>query len=250
MKKFNLVFLVCIAITFAGCETLNSIASTATGSGSSEPTDAEIGAGLKEALNVGISKGVEELIKVDGYFKNELIKILMPPEAQKVEGVMRKYVPNGDKLVEDVILKMNRAAEDAANEAKPIFVNAIKNLSFQDVRNILFGAENAATNYLQNQTQQSLVSAYGPRINNSLSEVGAVKAWQALVVPYNKFANSFAGKAIKDVEPINPDLGSYVTERALNGLFTKVQEQEKKIRTDVSARSSKLLKDVFGLLNK
>ncbi|MEO1653221.1 MAG: DUF4197 domain-containing protein, partial [Bacteroidota bacterium] len=145
MKKLNLIFLVCIACSFAGCETLSSIASSTTGSGSSEPTDAEIGAGLKEALNVGISKGVEELIKVDGYFKNELIKIIMPPEALKVEGVMRKYIPNGDKLVDDVVLKMNRAAEDAANEAKPIFVNAIKGLSFKDVRDILFGAENAAT---------------------------------------------------------------------------------------------------------
>ena len=241
----------CLVMVLSSCHTLNQIANTALGGESNgEPSDLEIGNGLKEALNVGITKGVEQLIKQDGYFKNELIKILLPPEAQKVQSVITKYVPGGQKLVDDAVLKMNRAAEDAANEAKPIFVNAIKSLSFKDVKNILFGADNAATDYLKGKTLQSLTAAYSPRINESLTKVGATQAWQALVNPYNKFANSPASAVVKDAKPINPDLGAYVTEKALQGLFFKVQEQEKKIRTDVSSRSSDLLKDVFGLLDK
>ena len=255
MKRIiSITSIFCLLMMLSSCHTLNSLASTALsgteGNGNDEPSDLEIGNGLKEALNVGISKGVEQLIQKDGYFKNELIKILLPPEAQKVQSIITKYVPGGQKLVNDAVLKMNRAAEDAANEAKPIFVNAIKNLSFKDVKNILFGAENEATNYLKTNTYQSLTNAYSPRINASLTKVGAAQAWQALVNPYNKFANSPLAATVKDAKPISPDLGAYVTEKALNGLFFKVQEQEKKIRTDVSSRSSSLLKDVFGLLDK
>ncbi|MDX2304031.1 MAG: DUF4197 domain-containing protein [Microscillaceae bacterium] len=251
-KIFSTVSILSVLLLLGSCQTLNSLANTALSgtNDNGEPTDAQIGMGLKEALNVGISKGVEELIKQDGYFKNELIKILLPPEAQKVQSIITKYVPGGDKLVADAILKMNRAAEDAANEAKPIFVNAITSLSFNDVKNILFGAENAATGYLKDKTYTSLSSAYSPRINESLTKVGAVQAWQALVTPYNKFANSPLAATVKDAKPINPDLGAYVTQKALDGLFFKVQEQEKKIRTDVSSRTSELLKDVFGLLDK
>ncbi len=244
-----------LLVLFTGCEALNSVTGTSSSGGNSssssgQVSDARIGQGLKEALNVGISKGVEQLIQKDGYFANEAIKILLPPEAQQVQNIITQYVPGGEKLVADAVLKMNRAAEDAANEAKPIFTKAITSLSFNDVKDILFGQKNAATNYLKGETYNPLVEAYSPRINNSLSKVGATQAWQALVNPYNKFANSAAGKLVKGAQPINADLGAYVTEKALNGLFFKVQEREEIIREDVSARSSQLLKDVFGLLDK
>ena len=248
MKKINQLFFAGLCLIFLNsCEALNGIQIPGL---NADPTDSEIGSGLKEALNVGINKGVSELIQTDGYFKNELIKILLPPEAQKVESIITKYVPGGQKLVDDAILKMNRAAEDAANEAKPIFVDAIKGMSFTDAKNILFGADNAATVYLKDKTYQSLVSAYSPKIEASLSKVGASQAWTALADPYNKFANSAAGKLVKDAKPINPDLGAYVTEKALDGLFFKVKDEEKNIRDNLSARGSQLLQKVFGFMDK
>lgn len=243
------LFLLTLPLLIGGCEVLNNVQINSP-MGSTQPNDQEIGMGLKEALNVGISKGVDQLMKTDGYFKNQAIKILLPEEAQKVESIMRRYVPGGDKLVDEAVLKMNRAAEDAAKEAKPIFVDAIKQMTFADARNILFGSENAATTYLRNKTYQQLTAAYAPKINNSLSSVGASQAWEALVNPYNKFANSVAGRAVKDAKPINPDLGAYVTQKALDGLFVKVTEEEKNIRGNLAARSSQLLQRVFGMLDK
>jgi hypothetical protein len=145
---------------------------------------------------------------------------------------------------------MNRAAEDAANEAKPIFVDAIKGMSIMDAKNILFGNKDAATNYLKDKTFQSLVNAYSPKINTSLNKVGAAQAWKALADPYNKFANSPLAMTVKDAKPINPDLGAYVTQKALDGLFFKVKEEEDKIRTNLAARTSQLLQRVFGMLDK
>jgi hypothetical protein len=251
MKKGIFLALMPLFLLYlVGCEALKNLPINIGGLPGGEPTEGEIGSGLKEALNVGISKGVSELIKTDGYFKNELIKILLPPEAQKVQSIITKYVPGGQKQVEDAVLKMNRAAEDAANEAKPIFVNAITSMSITDAKNILFGQQTAATDYLKGKTYQSLVEAYSPKINNSLSKVGAIQAWKALADPYNKFANSPAAALVKDAKPINPDLGGYVTGKALDGLFLKVTDEEKNIRTNLAARTSQLLQKVFGLLEK
>jgi hypothetical protein len=236
-------------LLFTSCDVLNSLPSTLSTAGG-PLTNAQIGGGLKDALRQGITNGVKELIQTDGYFQNAAIKLLLPPEAEKVQNIITKYVPGGQKLVDDAILKMNRAAEDAANEAAPIFGNAITSMSFDDAKNILFGADNAATTYLKSKTYQSLVSAYSPRINNSLEKVGASQAWTSLVNPYNKFANSVAGRLVKDAEPINPDLGAYVTEKALEGVFFKVKNEEVKIRENVSSRSTKLMQDVFGMLDK
>lgn len=242
------VLLMILSLSTA-CETIKKVASNLP-NGSTEPSDTEIGNGLKEALNDGISKGVSLLSQTDGYFKDELIKIFLPPEAKKVENIMRKYIPGGKSLVEDAILKMNRAAEDAAQEAKPIFVDAIKSMTIKDARNILFGADSAATNYLRDKTYSSLTNAYSPKINSSLDKVGAVQAWSALITQYNKFANSAAAKVVKGAEPIEPNLGAYVTQKALDGLFFKVKGQEQKIRGDISERKSALLQKVFGLLDK
>jgi len=235
--------------TTSSCEVLKNV-KLPPGLLNTDPTDGEIGSGLKEALNVGIGKGVSELIKTDGYFGNELLKILLPPEAQQVQEIITKYVPGGDKLVKDAVLKMNRAAEDAANEAKPIFVDAITSMSITDAKNILFGNQNAATSYLRDKTLQSLVAAYAPKINNSLSKVGAIQAWEALSKPYNKFANSPAASLVKGAKPINPDLGAYVTQKALDGLFLKVSDSEKDIRQNIASRTSQVLQRVFGMLDK
>jgi hypothetical protein len=232
-----------------GCEALKNV-QLPTGLLNTDPTDGEIGSGLKEALNVGIGKGVSELIKTDGYFGNQLLKILLPPEAEKVQNIITKYVPGGDRLINDAILKMNRAAEDAANEAKPIFVDAITSMSITDAKNILFGNQNAATSYLKEKTLQSLIGAYAPKINNSLSKVGAIQAWKALADPYNKFANSPAAKLVNGATPINPDLGAYVTQKALDGLFLKVGDSEADIRQNFASRTSQLLQRVFGMLDK
>lgn len=250
MKKLRLTFTALLCILFLNsCDVLNNVQISGVNT-TGEPTNSEIGMGLKEALNVGISKGVNELTKQDGYFKNQLIKILLPPEAKNVENIITKYVPGGDKLIAEAILKMNRAAEDAAQEAKPIFVDAIKTMTITDAKNILFGQQNAATSYLKGKTYQSLVKAYSPKINNSLNSVGAAQAWKALINPYNKFAKSPAAALVKDAKPVNADLGAYVTEKALNGLFFKVQEKEKGIRKNLSERTSQLLQRVFGLLDK
>lgn len=249
----NLIyFFLPILFLCTSCDALNNlpITTTSSSSGGGALTNAQIGGGLKDALKQGITNGVKELIKTDGYFRNEAIKILLPEEVQKVQNIITQYVPGGNRLIEDAILKMNRAAEDAANEATPIFVNAITSMSFDDAKNILFGPENAATTYLKGKTYSSLTSAYSPRINASLEKVGAVQAWTALITPYNKFANSAAGRLVKDAQPVNPDLGAYVTEKALNGVFFKVTEEEKKVRENVGSRSTKLMQDVFGFLDR
>jgi hypothetical protein len=249
MKKTWIVIglSLCLGFTTTSCDTLSQLP---IGSLTGEPSDLEIGNGLKEALNNGIGAGVKTLMQTDGYFANQALKILLPPEAQQVQNLIIKHVPGGQKLIDAAVLKMNRAAEDAAKEALPIFTNAITNMSIVDARNILFGGAGAATNFLKQKTLQSLTQAYAPKINASLSGVGAIQAWDALVTPYNKLANSPAGLLIDGLKPINSDLGSYVTQRALDGLFLKVTEKENSIRANVAERTSQLLQKVFGLLDK
>lgn len=247
-QKIQIVGLAIAMVFLNACDVLNQVAVTTPLSG---PTNQEIGMGLKEALNIGIKNGVKELIKPDGYFGNQAIKILMPKEVQNATNIIRKHVPGGNKLLDDLVLKMNRSAEEAAKEAVPIFANAITSMSITDAKNILFGSSNAATNYLKAKTLTSLTSAYSPKINNAMEKVGAAQAWSKVINPYNKFVNSVLGKAVaKDAKPINSDLGKYVTEKALNGLFFKVQGEEKKIRDNAGARVTDLLKKVFGELDK
>lgn len=194
----------------------------------------DIASGLKEALEQGVTKGTKQLSSLDGYFGNEAIKILMPPEAKKVEDNLRKL--GLGKQVDEAITSMNRAAEDAAKSAAPIFVKAIKGMSFQDAMNILKGPENAATEYLKNTTTKSLTEAFRPVIDSSLIKVDATKYWNTVFSTYNRVA----------FKKINPDLTEYVTERALSGLFYKIAEEEVSIRKNPAARTTELLKKVFG----
>lgn len=198
-------------------------------------TEDEVGRGLKEALNQGIDKGVNQLSKTDGYFKDLQIKILMPDEAKNVETKLRQ-VGQGQK-VDDAIESMNRAAEDAANSAKDLFVAAIKDLTLKDAMNILNGADNAATTYLQNATRAQLVEKFKPIIKASLDKVGATKHWETMFTAYNK---------LPMVQKVNPDLVDFVTNKAIDGLFTQIAKEELEIRKNPGARVSDLLKKVFG----
>lgn len=194
----------------------------------------EAGEGLKQALLKGINQGVEQVTQVDGYFKNPQIKIPFPTDAQKVETKLRA-MGFGNK-VDEVILSLNRAAEDAADEAKPIFVSAIKGLTFQDALNIVKGDKDAATQYLQRNTSSSLTEKFKPIIAGSLEKVNATKYWESVMNTYNR---------IPMVQKIDPDLEAYVTERAILGLFVMVAKEELAIRNNPSARTTEILRKVF-----
>lgn len=196
----------------------------------------DIIAGLKEALVTGSTKGSNLLSQTDGFFANAALKILLPPEAQKIERTLRNV--GLGKQVDDAILSMNRAAEDACKSAAPIFSNAIKQMSFQDAVGILKGPDTAATSYLKGKTTSPLTEAFRPVIETSLDKVDATKHWNTLITSYNKLP------LVKD--KINPDLAAYVTERALSGIFYQVAIEEKEIRRNPLARTSEILKKVFG----
>jgi hypothetical protein len=202
-------------------------------------TNDQIGNGLKEALNNGITNQVSKLAVEDGFFKNELTRILLPEELQKVDNTLRKI--GLSKLADEGLKVLNRAAEDAVGEATPIFVDAIKGMSFNDAKNILLGENNAATLYLQNTTSDALYQKFNPIIANSFQKVGADKIWSDLITKYNN---------IPLVNKVNPDLTDYVTGEALKGVFTMVAVEENDIRTKISSRTSDLLKKVFALQDK
>lgn len=198
-------------------------------------TTAEVGQGLKEALITGITKGSDRVSQVDGYFKNPEIKIPFPPDVKKVEDKLRQIGLGND--VDKFIMTLNRGAEEAAKEAKPIFIDAIKQMTIEDAWGILKGEENAATNYLQRTTSTQLKSKFKPVIQTSLDKVGAAKYYSDLVNTYNK---------IPFVEKVNPDLNEYATDLAMKGLFMQIAKEEKNIRQDPVARTTDLLKRVFS----
>lgn len=199
-------------------------------------SQSEVTDGLREALNIGAKNATAGVSKVNGFFGNALIKVLMPPEAKKVENTLRS-IGLGDQ-VDDAILSMNRAAEDASMKALPIFIDAIKNMSIQDGMAILNGGANAATNYLKSKTSAALTAAFKPVIQESLDRVNATKYWALVFNTYNDLPTTF--------NKINPDLPGYVTQKALDGVFYYIADEEAKIRMNPAARVTDLLKKVFG----
>jgi len=197
-------------------------------------SDNTISAGLKEALQVGTERGISKISSVDGFFKDAAIKILMPEEAKKVEQKLRSI--GLGKQVDNAVLSMNRAAEDASKSAAPIFINAIKQISITDAVGILKGGDFAATDFLKGKTTSNLTEAFRPIIEQSLAKVNATKYWNTVFFTYNKFSTN----------KVNTDLSAYVTEKALSGIFHEVSLQEQKIRKDPVAQSTELLKKVFG----
>ncbi len=199
-------------------------------------SNADIAGGLRQALDFGIEKQVSKLTKTDGFYKNDLVKILLPEELQKVDKTLRD-IGLGD-LADEGLKVLNRAAEDAVKEATPIFVDAVKDITFTDAKNILLGNNNAATQYLTNKTQDALYDKFNPVIKNSFNKVGADKIWTSLITKYNN---------IPFTSNVNPDLTDYVTKEALKGVYTMIAEEEKDIRTNFNSRTTDLLKKVFAL---
>ncbi|MBA4321473.1 MAG: DUF4197 domain-containing protein [Odoribacter sp.] len=249
MKK-RVFALIAAILIFAGCaEVLNVFQSV---SGPVPLTEGEVVGGLKEALLTGAKNSANRLSLADGYFGDAAIKIFLPEDAKVIIDNISK-IPGGDKLVQDVVLRINRAAEDAAKEVAPIFVNSITQMSIKDAFNILKGADNAATDYLRLTTNNELYTLYKPKIQASTEKklIGGIStkdSWLALTGKWNSLANSVAGK-IAGLKTVNTDLDDYLTNKALGGMYMKVEQEELKIRKDVAARVSPLLKKVFGSLD-
>lgn len=200
-----------------------------------EPDNAQIVSGLKEALSIGTGKAVASVSKTDGYFGNPSIKILLPENLRKAGDVLGKIGYQHE--VDDFVIRMNRAAENAAPRAKPIFVDALKAMTFEDARKILGGGDTAATEYFQAKTRGRLYEEFKPVVSSSMEEVGTVRAYKAMTSRYS---------SLPFVRAESLDLDHYVTDKALEGIFYMVAQEEKKIRTDPAARVTDLLKAVFG----
>ncbi len=234
--KFVFSFLLILLLTnstFAQFDKLIGKAKSAIGGG--KLSNEDVANGLKEALTQGISKGADLVSMVDGYNKNLEIKIPFPADAKRVEDRLRQLGMGND--VDKFITTLNRGAEDAAKEAKPIFVNAIKQMSIDDAWSILKGNPDAATQFLKRTTSNDLKAKFSPIVQKSLDKVEATKYYGSLVGTYNR---------IPLVDKVNPDLNAYATEMAIQGLFTMIAKEEKNIRDNPSARATDLLRKVFG----
>ena len=231
--KYQKFIALIIVLTLSSCAELQQIANQIP---SATLTNTEIIAGLREALNTGVDKQVSKLTLEDGFFKNELVKIVLPTELQKVDNTLRNI--GLGSLADEGLKVLNRAAEDAVKEATPIFVDAIKGITFTDAKNILMGTDDAATNYLKATTSTALYDKFNPVIENSFKKVGADVIWTNLITKYN---------SIPLVNKVNPDLTDYTTEEALKGVYTMIAIEEKEIRTKIDSRTSNLLKKVFAL---
>ncbi|MGV9004333.1 DUF4197 domain-containing protein [Flavobacterium sp.] len=231
------IFLLLSAFTLMSCAELQQVANQFPELNQNGGLD--INAGLKEALNNGISKQVSKLTATDGFFKNEMVKILLPEELQKVDKALRSV--GMSSLADEGLKVLNRAAEDAVKEATPIFVDAVRNMSFTDAKNILMGNNKAATTYLQNATTTALYAKFNPVIKNSYSKVGADKVWSNIITKYN---------ALPLTKDVNPDLTDYTTNKAMEGVFKMIAVEEVNIRTNLNARTSDLLKKVFAMQDR
>jgi len=242
MQKITALFsTILLFFLISGCDVQNPsrIGSVLKDISLGNPSTSEISQGLKQALEIGVVQGSDRLSAKDGFLGNLAVKILFPPEAVKVENTLRSLGLNA--LCDNVILSLNRAAEDAAKEAKPIFVAAIKQMTITDATNILLGNGDAATQYFKRVTSAQLMEKFKPVIVSSLSEVGATKYWADATSRYN---------TIPLVKPINPDLSSYVAQKAIDGLFLEIAQEELKIRDNMGNRNTVLLQKVFGYADK
>jgi hypothetical protein len=247
--KTRIISLLLAIFVFTGCAELLKILQS---SGTVPLTEVEVISGLKEALITGARNSAQRLAHENGYYGDAAVKIFLPDEAKViVDNISR--IPGGTQLVEDVILRINRAAEDAAKEVAPIFVNSVTQMTIKDAFNILNGADNAATYYLRSTTYNELYALYKPKIQIStekkiIGNISTKDSWVTLTGKWNALANSVAGK-LANLKPVNTDLDEFLTNKALNGVFLKVEIEELKIRKEVSARVTPLLQRVFGSLD-
>lgn len=230
MKKLALLLFVSVALN--SCDLISKLP-TGTGTG---VTEAEAGEGVKEALGQGLVKAVLQLNKEDGFFKDAFYKILLPPDAKKIENTLRDL--GMGKMVDKAILQINRAAEDAAGQAKPIFVDAIKNMSISDAIGLVKNGDTSATHFFRVKTTEKLVAAFQPVIKASLDKLEATKYYGDMVKTYNNFPTT--------LKKLNPDLNAFVTNRATEALFDLVAKEELNIRQNLAARTTDLLRKVFG----
>jgi len=236
MKKILcLIITVFLFTTISYAGLLDDVIKTVGGSGKGEPDESTIISGLKEALSIGTDKAVKNVSQVDGYFGNQVIKILMPEKIQKVADILRKV--GYQKQVDDFVLSMNRAAEKAAPQAASIFVDAIKGMTIEDAKKILNGGDTAATEFFKRKTHDKIYDAFKPIVSSSMNEVGVTRSYKEMMGKYESLP--FMSKE-------SVDLDHYVTNKAMDGLFYMVGQEEKKIRTDPAARVTDLLKTVFG----
>ncbi len=234
MRKICTLFFA--VITLSSCELLNQIPTT-TGGGF---TEAEAADGIKEALGQGLGKAVFQLNTTDGFFKDQFYKVLLPPDAKKIENTLRDL--GLGSMVDKAILQINRGAEDAVGYAKPIFIDAIKNMSFSDAIGLVKNGDTSATHFFREMTTEKLIAAFTPVIKSSLDKVNATKYYGDIVNKYNDFPTTF--------KKINPDLTRFVTIKATEALFDLVAKEEKNIRNNFAARTTDILKKVFGSVGK
>ena len=232
MKK---LILIVFAFSTMSCGELQQVINNLPGDVPGLST-ADMANGLRQALDLGIDKQVSKLTATDGFYRNELVKILLPEELRKVDQALRDI--GLSSLADEGIKALNRAAEDAVKEATPIFVDAVRGITFNDAKNILLGSDNAATNYLESRTSSSLYASFNPVIQNSFGRVGADQIWESIITKYN---------AIPFTNNVNPDLTDYVTSEALKGVYTMIAVEEKEIRNKVSSRTTDLLRRVFAI---
>jgi len=247
----RVIGLMLIMFVFAGCAEVMTVLQTVAESGTLTETD--VINGLKEALVVGAKNSSGTLSATNGYYNDRAVKILLPDEAKVIVDNISK-IPGGEKLVEDVIISINRAAEDAAKDAAPIFINSIRQMTITDAFNILKGTDNAATQYLRKTTFNELYTLYKPKIEAStqkdiIGTVSTKESWEALTGKWNSFAKSFAGQ-LAGFKVVNTDLDDFLTKKALDGMFLKIEGEELKIRKNASARVSPILQKVFGSLEQ
>ncbi len=248
--KYRIAAIILSVFLFTGCAELTQILQTA--STVQELTEADVISGLKEALIVGARNAAGRLSSEGGYYSDLAVKIPLPDEAKVIVENVSK-IPGGEKLLEDVVLSINRAAEDAAKEVAPIFVNSVTQMTVTDAFGILKGADNAATQYLVKTTYNELYNLYRPKISISTNKeivagISAQESWTTLTGKWNAVANSIAGR-LAGFKPVTTDLDDFLTKKALDGMFLKVEGEELKIRKEVSARVTPILQKVFGSLD-
>lgn len=233
MRK--LFTLLAFTLVLSSCEVLSQLPSGTFG-GAGGFTETEAANGIKEALGQGVVKSILKLNTTDGFFKDAIYKVLLPPDAQKVEKTLRSI--GLGSTVDRAILQINRGAEDAVGFAKPIFVDAIKSMTLQDAIGLVRNGDTSATHFFRNKTTAQLMAAFQPVIKSSLDKVDATRYYSDLINTYNSLPTTF--------RKVNPDLASYVTERATMALFDQIAKEEVNIRTNLAARSTDLLRKVFG----
>lgn len=234
LKITNRIVLIMALQTLLSCAELQGVINQLPQT--TKPSDVVVGNGLREALNLGIDRQVQKLTQKDGFFRNELVKILLPDELKKIDKTLRDI--GLSKLADEGLKVLNRAAEDAVKQATPIFVSAINNITFEDAKSILLGGNGAATAYLKQKTEVALYRKFKPVIEQSFSDVGADIVWNNLTQQYNR---------LPFTKEISTDLTAYATGETLKGVFKMIGIEEQNIRTKLNSRTTDLLKRVFAL---